>query len=103
MNKFKRLLLIIPISLITGTALEAQTAIGIKDSLTRIEQKEIERNNREKSQAIENNTGVKQIRSARPALSRASGARPPSVVRPSGSGIPKGIGKPGGARGAGRR
>jgi len=30
-------------------------------------------------------------------MSKARGARPPLVVRPSGSGIPKGAGKPGGA------
>lgn len=39
----------------------------------------------------------KRIRSGRPDMSRARGARPPSIVRPSGSGIPKGVGKPGGA------
>lgn len=39
---------------------------------------------------------VKQIKGGRPDMSRARGARPPSVVRPSGSGIPKGVGKPGG-------
>ncbi len=40
---------------------------------------------------------VKQVKGARPDMSRARGARPPVIVRPSGSGIPKGIGKPGGA------
>lgn len=39
---------------------------------------------------------VKRIKSGRPDMSRARGARPPSVVRPSGSGIPRGVGKPGG-------
>ncbi len=39
---------------------------------------------------------VKRIRAGRPDMSRARGARPPMIVRPSGSGIPKGIGKPGG-------
>lgn len=39
---------------------------------------------------------VKQIKSRRPDMSRARGARPPMIVRPSGSGIPKGVGKPGG-------
>ncbi|MCJ7448675.1 MAG: hypothetical protein MUO72_13375 [Bacteroidales bacterium] len=39
---------------------------------------------------------VKQVKGARPDMSKAKGARPPSIVRPSGSGIPKGIGKPGG-------
>ncbi len=40
---------------------------------------------------------AKQIRGGRPDMSKARGARPPLVVRPSGSGIPKGAGKPGGA------
>jgi len=50
-------------------------------------------------QAGKNNpsTSVKRIRGGRPDWSRARGARPPSVVRPSGSGMPKGVGKPGGA------
>jgi hypothetical protein len=39
---------------------------------------------------------VKRVRAGRPDMSRARGARPPMIVRPSGSGIPKGIGKPGG-------
>jgi hypothetical protein len=39
---------------------------------------------------------IKQIKARRPDMSRARGARPPLIVRPSGSGIPKGIGKPGG-------
>jgi len=40
--------------------------------------------------------GVKQVKSARPDMSKAKGARP-NIVRPSGSGIPKGVGKPAGA------
>lgn len=40
---------------------------------------------------------AKRVRSGRPDMTRARGARPPSIVRPSGSGIPKGVGKPGGA------
>ncbi len=39
---------------------------------------------------------VKRIKGSRPDMSKARGARPPSVVRPAGSGIPKGVGKPGG-------
>jgi hypothetical protein len=46
---------------------------------------------------------VKQVKSSRPDLTKANGARPPTIVRPSGSGIPKGVGKPGGAVGPGRR
>lgn len=40
--------------------------------------------------------GVKQIKGGRPDMSKAKGARPPVIVRPSGSGVPKGVGKPGG-------
>ena len=52
-----------------------------------------------KAEAAKANAGraVKQVKSARPDMSKTQGARPPSVVRPSGSGIPKGMGKPGGA------
>jgi hypothetical protein len=40
---------------------------------------------------------VKQVKSARPDMSKARGARPAYIQRQSGSGIPKGIGRPGGA------
>jgi hypothetical protein len=40
---------------------------------------------------------VKRVKSARPDMSRSRGARPPDIVRPSGSRIPKGIGRPAGA------
>jgi hypothetical protein len=39
---------------------------------------------------------VKQVKGRRPDMSKSKGARPPVIVRPSGSGIPKGVGKPGG-------
>jgi len=42
---------------------------------------------------------IKQVRSGRPDMTRSGGARPHVIVRPSGSGIPKGVGKPGGAGG----
>ncbi len=51
----------------------------------------------------DNARAVKRIRGGRPDMSKAKGARPPSIVRPSGSGIPKGIGKPGGAGNRGGR
>jgi hypothetical protein len=40
--------------------------------------------------------GVKQVKGARPDMSKARGARPAYIERPAGSGIPKGIGRPGG-------
>lgn len=52
---------------------------------------------------IENNAGsIKQVKSARPDMSKARGARPPDIVRPTGSRIPKGVGKPAGAIRPGR-
>ncbi len=40
---------------------------------------------------------IQEVKGARPDMSKARGARPPDIVRPSGSGIPRGMGKPGGA------
>jgi len=48
-------------------------------------------------QNMQENRGIKQVRGARPDMSKARGARPPDIERPSGSRIPKGMGKPGGA------
>lgn len=45
---------------------------------------------------------IKQVKSAKPDMSKARGARP-NIIRPSGSNIPKGAGKPGGARRIGGR
>jgi hypothetical protein len=45
---------------------------------------------------------IKQIKGARPDMSKARGARPPDIQRPNGSRIPKGIGRPGGAIRPGR-
>lgn len=45
---------------------------------------------------------VKQVKSARPDMTRARGARPPDIVRPSGSRIPRGVGRPAGAGRHGR-
>jgi hypothetical protein len=49
-----------------------------------------------------NNGSVKQVKSARPDMSRSRGARPPDIVRPSGSRIPRGVGRPAGAGRHGR-
>jgi hypothetical protein len=48
------------------------------------------------TQNASKNQAVKRVNGARPDMSKARGARPPSIVRPSGSGVPRGIGKPGG-------
>ncbi|NMC42174.1 MAG: hypothetical protein GYA43_13550 [Bacteroidales bacterium] len=50
-----------------------------------------------------NGQGVKQIKSARPDMTKANSARPPQITRPSGSSMPKGMGRPGGAMRRGGR
>jgi hypothetical protein len=47
--------------------------------------------------------GVKQVKGARPDMSKSRGARPIYIERQSGSGIPRGIGRPGGAIKPGKR
>lgn len=59
--------------------------------------------NKTKKKKDDESTQVKQVKGSNPDLSKAKGARPPYIVRPSGSGIPKGAGKPGGAIRPGRR
>jgi hypothetical protein len=49
-----------------------------------------------------NTKAVKQVKSAKPDMSKARGARP-NIVRPSGSNVPKGAGKPGGVKRIGGR
>jgi len=51
----------------------------------------------------EEKASVKKVKGSKPDMSKAKGARPPYIVRPSGSAIPKGAGKPGGAIKPGRR
>jgi uncharacterized protein YxeA len=66
------------------------------------EQTQAQDKTQSKSQSQKGNAaGVKQVNSARPDWSKARGARPASVERPSGSRIPKGVGKPHGAKGPG--
>lgn len=61
------------------------------------------RGNAGKENKLQENKGnadqqaVKKVKSARPDMSKARGARPAYIQRQSGSGIPRGIGKPAGA------
>lgn len=62
--------------------------------------------NNQQSGKVENNAKsreIKRLKTARPDMSKARGARPPDIVRPTGSRIPRGLGKPGGAFIPGRR
>lgn len=60
-----------------------------------------------KQQGNNKNSGgtqaIKQVKGARPDMNKAKGARPADIERQAGSGIPKGIGKPGGAVKPGKR
>lgn len=125
MKALVRILLIIPFSLFIGGAVQAQGIPGIQDTAL-IRQQRTEAENKAKAEAenkvevkdqnraedkIKNqtqartaeNSQVKKVTSARPDMSKAKGARPGSIVRPAGSRLPKGIGRPGGAAGHGRR
>jgi hypothetical protein len=53
--------------------------------------------NKQAQNAGNKNGSLKQVKYARPDMSRSRGARPPDIVRPSGSRIPKGVGRPAGA------
>jgi hypothetical protein len=58
--------------------------------------------NKQSQNADKKADAAKQVKSARPDMSKSRGARPPDIVRPSGSRIPKGVGRPAGAGRHGR-
>ncbi len=58
--------------------------------------------NMKSTKSMNDAVSIKQVKSARPDMSRAKGARPPDIIRPSGSRIPKGVGRPAGAGKPGR-
>jgi outer membrane receptor protein involved in Fe transport len=121
MKNIKSILMIISLMLLSAGVINAQ-AIGVNSDTTgvKVQKSDTQLQNREQAQAQSqnqemarkeaqvknqkgNSSGVKQVRGARPDWSKAKGARPASIERPSGSRIPKGVGKPGGAKGAGKR
>ena len=115
MKKVTKIMLIFVFLLFAGKGF-SQTAVQSGDTLRIRQQQKEQQKEQEKlsqgeqqgqSQAARANAGgqangmagkaVKQVRGSRPDMSKAKGARPPMIVRPSGSGVPKGVGKPGGA------
>jgi hypothetical protein len=106
MNNWWKIILIFAFVISGGYNVFAQTGIPLTDTLKFKEQKsqsdinENEQNAKNNSNRKSGNSygsrSVKRIKNGRPDMSRARGARPPSIVRPSGSGIPKGVGKPAG-------
>ena len=114
MNRILKILLLVLLSVfITGKSM-AQEVVQKADSV-KTKQKEtgssvnkddkhadnVQDKNKDTDQKT-GNTGIKQVKGARPDMSKARGARPPDIERPSGSRIPKGVGRPGGAIKPGR-
>jgi len=93
----------------TGTVLPDSSKINLKSRETgemnqNKEQAKTQAQNKNQGNAQKpaNANAVKQVKSAKPDMSKAKGARP-NVVRPSGSAVPKGAGKPGGIKRMGGR
>ncbi len=110
MNKFGKIFFVIMILIFTDHICFAQSVSQQKDTikikLNKTESvsntdnqntKEINNNQADKDNSDQESQPVKQVKSARPDMSRARGARPPDIVRPAGSRIPNGIGRPAGA------
>lgn len=109
----QRILFLTALMLITDIVCFSQTGI-VQTDTTKVSQKKNEsgeanqnqtqtqNKNQGNSQKVANGKAVKQVKSAKPDMSKAKGARP-NIVRPSGSTIPKGAGKPGGMKRMGGR
>lgn len=106
MLRLKKILFITTLAVLAEIACSAQVTPAQSDT-TKINQKgkvssaaarnQDQHNNQGSSQTSKAgsnpNKPVKQIRGARPDMSKVSGARP-HITRPAGSGIPKGVGRP---------
>jgi predicted kinase len=103
MKRLRFLIIICVLMLFAGHKGFAQSNTQQIDTLKLKDQKSQSAGNGNDQNAKGNGTNrygyqtARRVRNGRPDMTRARGARPPSIVRPSGSGIPKGIGKPGGA------
>jgi len=119
MKYFNKITVFIVLLAFTAVLSKAQTVTAIPDSTSltmsstqKTEKVQDQNQNKvqDKNQGQQNNPNqqraanrnnasgksVKQVRSAKPDLSKSKGARP-NITRPSVSGIPKGVGKPGGS------
>jgi hypothetical protein len=110
MNIFGKIILVVVLILLAGRTSFAQTRSQQNDTLNskmnKMESnvnskdqntKEVNNNQPDKGNNNTESQSVKQVRAARPDMSKARGARPPDIVRPTGSRIPNGIGRPAGA------
>jgi hypothetical protein len=107
MKRSGKIIAVLVLIVFSGYKISAQTDTPQADTLQQHvqkgqsisqanQQKANEKGNVSKNKSIENKS-VKRVKAARPDMTKAKGARPPLIVRPSGSGVPKGVGKPGGA------
>lgn len=102
MKKLLSIIFIIQLSFATLNNVFSQE-VRINDSLRSGSVQQSKTQNTNKAQAkpdgsqARGNQEIKKIQGSHPDMSKTKGARPPQIVRPSGSRIPKGMGKPGGA------
>ena len=114
MNIFRKIIITLVICVLTGSFINAQSGKGATDSTNvRGPQKsENQVKDQGDNKAVQKPSGnpdsrhpdgksagteIKQVKGARPDMTRAKGARPQSLERPAGSRVPKGVGRPGGA------
>jgi hypothetical protein len=110
MNKSGKIFLIVLLIIFAGRTGFAQVVYQQNDTLKvqvkRVEStgnnddqntKEVNNNQQDNGNNNAGSQSIKRLKSARPDMSKARGARPPNIVRPTGSRIPNGIGRPAGA------
>lgn len=101
MKKLFVFIIVIQLSAGINTAISQEVRVadstGVRSSMQSKNQNSNRPENKQSgSQNGKGNNEIKKIKSSQPDMSKAKGARPPEIVRPSGSRIPKGMGKPGG-------
>jgi hypothetical protein len=110
MNTYYKIFFVVVLIIFAGKTSFAQSGSQLNDTLklnikkTESTRKAEDQNTKEvnNNQADKGNNNVethsmKNVKAARPDMSKARGARPPSIVRPTGSRFPNGLGRPGGA------
>lgn len=104
MKKLLAIIILIQLSFLTNKVFSQEVRVsdstGVRAGGTTVQSGNQNSNRPENkqvgSQNGQRNKEIKKIKSSHPDMSKAKGARPPEIVRPSGSRMPKGIGKPGG-------
>jgi hypothetical protein len=108
MKSFGKIIILFFLLVVSGRIAFSQEVAPVMDTLRLREradqssetgnEKQAQGQDNKQHQGMNNATrSVKQIRNGRPDMTRARGARPPFIVRPSGSAMPRGVGRPGGA------